>query len=67
MLLSSCIFRINGTDNSFEPAESVEAAVKAADSAAAKGFTKVTANGSMDVYYTPGDTFTIALKATRPA
>ena len=62
MLLSSCIFRINGTDNSFEPAESVEAAINAANSAAAKGFTKVTANGSMDVYYTPGDTFTIALK-----
>lgn len=62
MLLSSCMLRINGTDSSLPPAKSAEAATLAADSAAAKGFTKLTTKGNMDIHYTPGDTFTVTLK-----
>lgn len=61
MLLSSCVFRINPKESKIKPAESAEAAIIMADSAAAKGFTRIEANGSFDVYYTQGDTLSIRL------
>ena len=62
MLLSSCVFRINTTSTGPKPAASAEAAVSMADSAAAKGFTRIEANGGFDVYYTQGDTLSIRLE-----
>ena len=62
MLLSSCVFRINTTSTGPKPAASAEAAVSMADSAAAKGFTRIESNGSFDVYYTQGDTLSIRLE-----
>lgn len=62
MFLSSCVFRINTTSTGPKPAASAEAAVSMADSAAAKGFTRIESNGSFDVYYTQGDTLSIRLE-----
>lgn len=62
MLLSSCVFRINTTSTGPKPAASAEAAVSMADSAAAKGFTRIEANGCFDVYYTQGDSPAIRLE-----
>ena len=62
MLLSSCVFRINTTSTGPKPAASAEAAISMADSAAAKGFTRIEANGCFDVYYTQGDSPAIRLE-----
>ena len=62
MLLSSCMVRINSTHNALKPAASAEEAISMADSAAAKGFTRIEANGGFDVYYTRGDTLSIRLE-----
>ena len=62
MLLSSCMVRINSTHNALKPAASAEEAISMADSAAAKGFTRIEANGGFDVYYTQGDTLSIRLE-----
>ena len=62
MLLSSCVFRINTTSTGPKPAASAEAAVSMADSAAAKGFTRIEANSCFDVYYTQGGSPAIRLE-----
>lgn len=62
MLAASCSVSINGNGGSLPPAGSAKAAVHAAESAAAKGFTGIRINGGYDVYYTPGAQTSIRLE-----
>ena len=62
MLAASCSVSINGNGGSQPPAGSAKAAVHAAESAAAKGFTGIRINGGYDVYYTPGAQTSIRLE-----
>ncbi len=51
MLLQSCMVRFNGKNSGATPAASTEEAMTNAAGAAAKGFTRIEAYGSYDIYY----------------
>lgn len=62
MLLSACVFRFNGrTGHGLASAESAQAAVRMADSAAAKGFKAIESYGFFDVYYTQDSVYSVKL------
>lgn len=62
IMLASCNVSINGNRGSQPPASNANAAIRAAESAAAKGFTGICVKGGYDVYYTPGAKTSIRLK-----
>lgn len=61
MLLSSCIVKFNNKIGGIPPAASADAAIKAANEAASKGFNGIEAHGSFDVYYTQDSTSTVRI------
>ena len=62
IMLASCNVSINGNRGSQPPASNANAAIRAAESAAAKGFTAICVKGGYDVYYTPDTKTSIRLK-----
>lgn len=62
MLLQSCMVRFNGKNSGATPAASTEEAMTNAAGAAAKGFTRIEAYGSYDIYYMQDSATTVRLE-----
>lgn len=62
MLLQSCMAGLNGKNGDVAPAANARETVNNADAAAAKGFTRIEAHGSFDIYYTQDSLTSVRLK-----